>query len=100
MINLTKLQEQIWQNKLDKGFNTTDVHLEFNFTYTELTEAFQAYRKKLPDLGEELADVVIYALGLASMLNLNLEKEIKKKVTKNKNREYKKVGDINIRVKD
>lgn len=96
---ISKLQQEVWQNKLDKGFNTSDINLEFNFTYAELTEAFQAYRKKLPDLGEELADVVIYILGLASMLNINLEQEIEKKVARNKNRQYKKVDGVNIRIR-
>jgi NTP pyrophosphatase (non-canonical NTP hydrolase) len=99
MSDIQKLQQEVWQNKLSKGFNTIDVNLEFNFTHAELAEAFQAYRKKLPDLGEELADVVIYMLSLAAMLNINLEDEIKKKITKNKNRKYKKIDGVNIRIK-
>lgn len=100
MIDLKKLQEEIHQNKISKGFNTTDVSFEFSLTYGELSEAFDAYRKKLPDLGEELADVVIYLLGLAAILEINLEDEILKKVKKNKEREYKKINGVNIRIKD
>lgn len=99
MIDLKKLQTKIWNNKKKKGFNTSDVNLEFCFVYDELGEAFRAYRKKLPDLGEELADVVIYVLGLAKMLNIDLEKEIINKIEKNKNREYKKVNGVDLRVK-
>jgi NTP pyrophosphatase (non-canonical NTP hydrolase) len=100
MIDLQQLQKEIFENKIAKGFNTTDVSFEFGLTYGELSEAFDAYRKKLPDLGEELADVAIYLLGLASILNINLEEEILRKVGKNKKREYKKVNGVSIRTKE
>lgn len=65
-----------------------------------MSEAFHAYYKKLPDLGEELADVAIYPLGLSEMLGLDLEDEILKKVSKNKLREYKKIDGRLVRTKD
>ncbi len=99
MINLNKLQQDILNNKIAKGFNTDDVNLEFGLIYGELAEAFEAYRKKLPNLGEELADVVIYLLGLAAILNINLEKEIVAKIEKNKHRRYKKINGVNIKTK-
>ena len=68
MIDLQKLQKDIYQNKLNKGFNVTDIAMEFSLTHEELSEAFHAYRKKLPDIGEELADVTIYILGLSEIL--------------------------------
>jgi len=100
MIDLQELQKEIFDNKIAKGFNTTDVSFEFGLTYGELAEAFDAYRKKLPDLGEELADVAIYLLGLSAILNINLEEEILKKIEKNKKREYKKISGVNVRTKD
>jgi NTP pyrophosphatase (non-canonical NTP hydrolase) len=100
MIDLKKLQAEIYQNKIDKDFNITDINKEFGLTYGELAEAFSAYHKKLPDLGEELADVAIYPLGLSAILKINLEDEIIKKVAKNKNREYQKINGVNMRVKD
>ncbi len=36
MIDLKNLQKQIYQNKLDKKFNVTDVSMEFALTYGEL----------------------------------------------------------------
>ncbi|MFA4817386.1 MAG: hypothetical protein WC608_01515 [Parcubacteria group bacterium] len=98
--NSQKLQKDIWKNKVDKKFNTTNIPLEFSFLYGEVAEAFQAYRKKLPDLGEELADVAIYLFGIAEMLKIDLGKEIVKKVEKNKKRKYKKVRGVNVRPKD
>ncbi len=100
MIDLKKLQKEIFENKKAKGFNTSNVNLEFNLIYAELAEAFEAYRKKLPDLGEELADVAIYLLGLSEMLNIDLEKEILKKVEKNKKREYQRINGVITRTKD
>lgn len=99
MINLIDLQQEIFRNKIAKGFNTTDVPLEFGLLYGEVAETFDAYRKKLPDLGEELADVAIYLLGLSEMLHINLEDEIIKKVEKNKKREYEKINGVNVRIK-
>lgn len=100
MIDLKKLQKDIYNNKVAKGFNTTDVNFEFGLTYGELAEAFEAYRKKSPDLGEELADVAIYLLGLAAILKIDLEEEILKKVDKNKKRQYQKINGVQVRTKD
>ena len=100
MINLKKLQKEIYQNKVDKGFNITDINKEFCLTYGEVSEAYEAWRKKKNDLGEELADVAIYLLGLSEILEIDLEDEIQKKVYKNSKREYKVINGVNTRVKD
>lgn len=60
-MDLKEVQKQIWDNKLRKGFNTTDVCKEFCFLKGEVAEAFEAYYKKKDDLGSELADVAIYS---------------------------------------
>lgn len=99
-MDLKEVQKEIWQNKLDKGFNTTNVDKEFCLLYGEVAEAFDAYRKKKDDLGEELADVAIYLMSISEMLGYNLDDEISKKVEKNKKRVYKKVDGVNIRVSD
>ena len=100
MVDLKKIQEEIYQNKLDKGFNVTDINKEFCLTYREMAEAYEAWRKNKDDLGEELADVTIYLLGLSEILNVDLESEILKKVNKNKHREYKIINGVNTRVKE
>ena len=53
MVDLNKLQKEIYQNKVDKGFNVTDVNKEFCLTYGEIAEAYDAWRKKKDDLGED-----------------------------------------------
>jgi len=99
-MDLLKVQKEILQNKLDKGFNTTDVYKEFCFLYGEVGEALEAYSKKKDDLGEELADIAIYLLGLSEILGFDLEKEINNKMDKNKNRKYKNVNGTNVRIGD
>lgn len=100
MEELTNIQKTIYQNKLDKNFNTTNVELEFCLIHGEIAEAFEAYRKKLPTIGEELADVAIYLYGLAEILGYDLNEEILKKVEKNKNRVYKNIDGICTRVSE
>ena len=99
-MDLKKLQKEIYQNKVDKGFNTTDVNKEFCLLYGEVGEANDAYRKGKDDLGEELADIAIYLLGLSEILGKDLEEEIKNKVQINKNRKYKDVNGTKIKTKD
>jgi len=76
------------QNKVAKGFNTTDVPLEFCLLQGEMAEAFDAWRKGCEDLGEELADVAIYLLSLAEMTGIDLQDEIEAKMAKNAARVY------------
>ncbi len=97
-MNIKKTQEAIIQNKINHGFNTTDIPKEFCLLYGEVAEAYEAYRKKKPDLGEELADVAIYLLGISELLGFDLEIEIKNKMEINKNRVYKKVDGVNVKI--
>jgi len=100
IMNMKEIQKEIWQNKLNKGFNTTDVNKEFCLLYGEVAEAYDAYRKKKDDLNEELADIAIYLMGLSEMLGFDLETEILKKVDKNGKRVYKNIDGVNVRVSD
>lgn len=100
MDELSNIQKQIFDNKRRQGFNTTNVELEFCYINGELAEAFEAYCRKLPTVGEELADVAIYLYGLAEILGYNLNEEILKKVTKNSKRIYKEINGVNTRVSE
>lgn len=99
-MELKKIQKDIWQNKLNKGFNTTDVNKEFCLLYGEVSEAYDAWKKKKDDLNEELADIAIYLMGLSEMLGFDLADEIEKKVSKNEKRVYKNIDGVNIRISD
>lgn len=98
MIDLKKVQKEIIDNKIKHGFNTTDICKEFCLLYGEVAEAYEAYRKKKDDLGEELADSAIYLLGIAEILGFDLEKEIQNKIKINSKRIYKKENGVNIKV--
>ena len=99
-MDLKKLQKEIYKNKVDKGFNTTDINKEFCLLYGEVGEAYDAYRKGKDDLGEELADIAIYLLGISEILGKDLEEEIINKIEINKNRKYKNVNGTMIKIKD
>ena len=91
-MDLDQMQKRVYQNKLNKGFNVTDVPKEFCYLYGEVAEAYDAYLKNKEDLGEELADIAIYLLGLSEILGYNLKEQIEYKMQKNEKRVYKKVG--------
>lgn len=71
-MKMKNLQERIYQNKLDKGFNVTDLNKEFCLLYGEVAEAYEAHRKKKEDFGLELADIAIYLLGIAEITGVDL----------------------------
>lgn len=100
MTKMTSLdvQKRVYQNKIDHHFNVTDLNKEFCLLYGEVAEAYEAWRKKSPTLGEELADVAIYLLGLAEICQIDLGCEIEKKMKVNENPEYKIVNGVNTRV--
>ena len=99
-MTISEIQKKVYQNKVDKGFNITDVPKEFCLLYGEVSEAYEAYRKKKDGLAYELADVAIYLLGLSEMLNVDLEQSIKEKMEINKNRKYKEINGVTTRIKD
>ncbi|MEK4058462.1 MULTISPECIES: MazG-like family protein [unclassified Paenibacillus] len=100
MIDLLQLQKRVYQNKIAKGFNVTDIYKEFCFIYGELSEACEAYLKKKDDLGEELADVALYLIGLSELLGINLEEEIVCKMEKNEKRIYENKNGVLTKVKE
>ena len=91
MIDLKELQQEVMRNKIEKGFNTTDVAREFCRAHEELSEAYSKYEKGQDGVAEEFADVAIFLLGMSEMLGFDLEKELVAKIEKNKKRQYKKI---------
>jgi len=91
-VDIAAVQRQAWDNKQAKGFNVSDVPLEFGLLTAEIGEAFTAWRKQLPDFGEELADVMIYLAGLAEMTGVDLSGEVERKLAKNAARVYRPDG--------
>jgi len=87
-MQIRSAQKLAWENKVAKGFNTTDVPLEFCLLQGEIAETFDAWRKGREDVGEELADVAIYLLSLAEMTGIDLQDQIEAKMAKNAARVY------------
>lgn len=104
MVNLKELQIEVMRNKKEKGFNTTDVAMEFCRAHEELSEAYSKFSKSQEGVAEEFADVAVFLLGMCEILGFDLEKELVRKIEINKNRKYKKSKspdgkDIFVRVK-
>ena len=104
MVDLKKLQKEVMRNKIEHGFNTTDVALEFCRAFEELSEAFSKHNKNQPGVAEEFADVMIFILGMCETMGFDLEKELVRKIKINKNRKYKKTKspdgkDVFIRIR-
>lgn len=95
-----KLQRRIYQNKVDKGWNVTDIEKELCLMNGEVAEFYEAYRKHLPSVGEELADIAIYLLGIAEILGVDLGTEIARKMDTNERRKHAKIDGVNTRISD
>jgi NTP pyrophosphatase (non-canonical NTP hydrolase) len=98
-VDIRSAQKLAWQNKLAKGFNTTDVPLEFCLLNGEIAEAFDAWRKSRRDVAEELADIAIFLLGLAEMVGADLQEAVEAKLATNQARVYRRLPN-GVLVKD
>lgn len=91
--NLTGLVMELAKEK-KFGVKPEEVNAleKFALIHSEISEAMEAYRKKnlngQDGLAEELADAVIRIIHLAGIYKIDLEKEILKKLEKNKDREW------------
>jgi hypothetical protein len=75
-VDIRSAQRRAWKNKVAKGFNTTDIPLEFCLLQGGLAEAFDAWRKGREDVAEELAE----------MTGVDLQDQIEAKMAKNEAR--------------
>ena len=99
-MNLKAVQQEIYQNKADKNWNISNIETELCLMQGEIAEFYEAYRKRLPNIGEELADVAIYLLGIAEILHLDLEKEIEGKMRVNRRRQYTQIDGVSTRISE
>ncbi len=100
MLSTEALQARIYQNKVAQGFNVSNIEKEVCLLHGELAEFYEAYRKRLPTVGEELADVAIYLLGLAEILQVDIGKEIDRKMNINEHRKYAQIDGVNTRISE
>src|SRR3990167_912624 len=96
-LTLKNLTKSILNQAKEKGFGTKteeiNVAEKIALIHSEISEAFEAYRHKNIDgkngFKEELGDAVQRILHLAGIFEIDLEKEILKKIESNKGREWK-----------
>jgi NTP pyrophosphatase (non-canonical NTP hydrolase) len=84
----TKCIELKRRNHFNLSADKGNIAYEFCLLQGEMTEAFDAWREKKADLGEEIADIIMYAVGLGGLLGLDMDKEVTKKLQKNGKRTY------------
>lgn len=89
IVDIAEVQRLAWANKLAKEFNTADVALEFGLLTAEIGEAFTAWRRRDAGLGEELADILIFLVGVAEMTGTDLAAEVERKLAVNAARQYR-----------
>ncbi|MGE0793637.1 MAG: nucleotide pyrophosphohydrolase [Candidatus Woesearchaeota archaeon] len=95
-MGLKELQKLILEQAKEKGFGVTkeDINVgeKIALIHSEISEAFEAYRHKKFEgkdcFSEELGDAIQRILHLASIFDIDLEKEILKKLSKNKDRNW------------
>lgn len=98
MIDLTALQQEIYANKVRRGWNVTDVGKEIVLMVEELGELARAYKNsnKRPaaeiDQREEIVDAIgdlmVYCLGLSEMMGVSAEEVLTAIVEHNKGRSH------------
>jgi len=97
-MDVEQLQKRILEQARTKGFGTRieeiNVAEKIALIHSEISEAYDAYRKKNMDgkdgFKEELGDAIARLLHLCGVFEIDIEKEILKKLESNKDREWKK----------
>ena len=83
-------QKRIFQNKVNHGFNTTNIYQEARYILEEVAELMRAIEKNdRENMIEELADIIIFTYGCAEVARLgDLDAKVFEKMAINEKRVY------------
>lgn len=95
-MTINELTDAVMQQAKDKGFGTKpdeiNVAEKIALIHSEISEAFEAYRHNDMDgddgFKRELGDAIQRILHLCGIFEIDIEKEIVKKLDSNKNRKW------------
>ena len=92
------LQKKIFNNKVNRGFNVTDISKEIILMTEELGELAKAYKNsnKKPaaeinnkeEIIDAIGDLMVYCLGLCSMIGVSGEEVLSKIIESNEKRTH------------
>ncbi len=91
MIDLNVLQKRVLLNKQKKGFPTHKIDLDVSFIKKELEELLAADTDL--NRADEIADCMLFLLGIASYYNLDMEYHLLQKMFKIEQRKITKISD-------
>ena len=97
--DLREIQKYIWQKNIDRGFSEESAERKMLMLTEEVGELAKAIRDHIGmgfsettsknETAEELADVLIITLGLASTMDIDILDALHKKESKNEKRTWK-----------
>jgi len=106
-MNLHEIQKEVWKNKVNRKFNTTDVGKEIILLTEELGELAKAYKhsNQMPakeidnkdEMIDAVGDMMIYNIGLCEMFGVESEKVLSDIIENNKIRTHS--GQMKVRGK-
>jgi NTP pyrophosphatase (non-canonical NTP hydrolase) len=98
MIDLAKLQREVYRNKVARGFNVSDVGKEIVLMVEELGELAHAYKNsdKQPapnishkdEMVDAVGDLMVYCLGLCEMLKVDAGEVLTAIIEQNRTRTH------------
>jgi NTP pyrophosphatase (non-canonical NTP hydrolase) len=96
--SLRALQKYIWQMNIERGFDAEDISKKLVQLVEEVGEVARAVRKsagmkftdttKQTELADELADVLIVLLGMATLADIDIHDAFVAKEEKNRKRTW------------
>ncbi|MFC1534133.1 MazG nucleotide pyrophosphohydrolase domain-containing protein [Thermodesulfobacteriota bacterium] len=98
---LEDFQEYVRKLEIERGFSAQSPHEKCLLLGEEIGELFKAIRKatglnvdensSFRDIGDELADILIYICSIANRFDISLEESFRKKEKINKQRKWIKI---------